>query len=89
MIIISMKTSAQCSAAIKSKIIRRKAESEGEEITVQLSISVVFPGLEPHVQVWSSSLSQDTGQGSGRDDEDDQKHGKASKHRTTEHAGTP
>lgn len=88
MIIISMKTSALCSAAIKRKIIRRRIENKAEEVTVQLGISVVLPGLESCVQVWSSSLRQDTGQCSERNDKDDQKHGKASRHETTEYGGT-
>lgn len=67
MIIISMKTSAQCSAAIKRKTIRR-VENKAEEMTVQLGISVMLPGLDSCVQAWSSSLRQDTGQGSGRND---------------------
>jgi len=45
MISISIKTSAQCSAAMK-RIMRRSVENKAEEITVQLNVSVVLPGLE-------------------------------------------
>lgn len=51
-----MTTSAQCSAAVKIKIIRRRIKNKTGEMTVQLGISVLLPGLEYCVQLSSSSL---------------------------------
>lgn len=58
-------------------------------MTVQLvGVSVVLPGPQSSVQVWSSSLGHGTGQDSGRNDKDDQKRAEASKHGITDYAGT-
>lgn len=55
---------------------------------VQLvDVSVVLPGLQFCVQVWSSSLRHHIGQGSGRNSKGDQKRGEASKHGITDYAG--
>lgn len=53
-----------------------------------VGVSVVLPGLQCCVQVWSSSLRHDTGQGSGRNGKDDQKRGEASRPGITDYAGT-
>lgn len=63
-------------------------ESKAKEMTVQLvGVSVVLPGLQSCVQVWSSSPRHNAGQGSGRNGKDDQKHGEASKHEMTDYTG--
>lgn len=57
-------------------------------MSVQLmGVSVVLPGLQSCMQVWSSSLRHDIGHDSGRNGKDDQKCGEASKYGITDYAG--